>query len=126
MTTSNPDAIRRYDRDYYQSQLIQKAQKDEDFRKGLVNDPKAVVAREFGVEIPDKIQITVLTEDPNQFYVVIPATASVPSELRDEHLEAVVGGASKTSTTADAGTTTDGGTSTDAAYTRPKMSQVET
>jgi len=96
MTTSNPNAPRQYDRDYYQSQLIAKAIKDEPFRKALVNDPKAILAREFGVEIPDNIKITVLQEETDHYYLVIPAARpSAPSELRDEELEAVVGGKSE-------------------------------
>ncbi len=70
--------------------IIAKALKDEAFRKELINDPKGVIARETGAQIPDNLEIKVVEEAENVAYFVIP---QIPSGLlSDEALDAVAGG----------------------------------
>ncbi len=41
-------------------QLTQKAVEDPEFRAQLVADPKAVIGREFDIDVPDDVEIRVL------------------------------------------------------------------
>ena len=75
-------------------QVIAQALVDPAFRDRLMADPKAVMA-EKGLEIPADIQINVVKETPNTFYLVLPALElpqSGAGSLTDAQLEAVVGG----------------------------------
>jgi len=75
-------------------QVIAQALIDPAFRDRLMADPKAVMA-EKGLEIPADIQINVVKETPNTYYLVLPALdlpQSGPGSLTDAQLEAVVGG----------------------------------
>ena len=77
-------------------QVIAQALVDPAFRDRLMADPKAVMA-EKGLEIPADIQINVVKETPNTYYLVLPALdlpQSGRGSLTDAQLEAVVGGAS--------------------------------
>ena len=77
-------------------QIIEQALIDPAFRDRLMADPKSVMA-EKGLEIPDDIQINVVQETSNTYYLVLPAAEIPllgPGSLTDTQLEAVVGGAS--------------------------------
>lgn len=52
--------------------LITKAWQDDNFKKELLSNPKAVIQRETGEEIPDDIQVNIVEETANQIYFVIP------------------------------------------------------
>jgi hypothetical protein len=71
--------------------VIAKAWQDEAYRKELIADPKGVLQKEFGVELPEGLSIEVLEESPSKLYIVIPPKPT--GELSDEQLEAVAGGA---------------------------------
>ena len=78
----------------FTASLVSKAWQDENFKNELMSNPKAVIQRETGKEVPANIQVTILEETPNQIYFVIPNKPDVNSseELSDEALEAVAGG----------------------------------
>jgi hypothetical protein len=71
--------------------LIGRALGDAAFRKRLVESPKAVIAEEFGVELPDELKVEVLQESVSKLYIVLPQPP-VEGELGDEELKAVAGG----------------------------------
>ena len=76
-----------------EAQLIDRAMEDEAFRQELLRDPKGVVARELGIQMPENIQVQVLQESPTTVYLVLPPPApSAGAELSDEALAAVAGG----------------------------------
>ncbi len=77
-----------------QNQLIEKAMKDEVFRKTLVTSPKETLEEEFRMKIPEGFDIKVLEENANTFYVVLPAPPNVGNseELSEAELELVSGG----------------------------------
>ena len=76
-----------------EAQLIDRAMKDETFRQELLRDPKGVVARELGIQMPENIDVQVLQESPSTVYLVVPRPVqSADAELSDKELEAVVGG----------------------------------
>lgn len=76
-----------------EQQIVTRAVEDSTFRKSLVSDPKATLAKEYGVTIPANADVRVFEESANSFYVVLPApVAESGSELTEDQLEAVAGG----------------------------------
>jgi broad-specificity NMP kinase len=72
-----------------EDRLVARAWADEDFRERLKADPRAVVAEEIGITVPESIDIQVLEETPERAYLVIPLDRVSVSE---EELDAVSGG----------------------------------
>ncbi|MEQ8661332.1 MAG: NHLP leader peptide family RiPP precursor [Gammaproteobacteria bacterium] len=67
---------------------------DDEFRASLMQDPKAALAEEYGLDVSffDNINVRITVEEPGEVVLLIPAK-SVQDELTDEQLEAVAGGA---------------------------------
>ena len=59
-----------------------------DFRRALVEDPKAALAK-AGMQLPDGLEVKVVEEAANVCYVVLPYS---PEQLSDEELDQVAGG----------------------------------
>jgi hypothetical protein len=74
----------------YTEQLLTRAERDPEFRKRLVDDPKSAVQDELGVEVPDNIQLRVVEEGANEAVLVLPRHLE-PGQLRDEELAAAAG-----------------------------------
>ena len=72
--------------------LLAKFAEDEAYRTALANDPKDIVARQFGMEIPDGVNVQAVQETADTMYVVIPHVAAEGAELGDADLERVAGG----------------------------------
>ncbi len=70
------------------SHLVEKALADNEFRERLIADPKGVTAEEFGITIPDILDIKVHESDKYTFHVILPHSP----ELDDEQLEMVAAG----------------------------------
>lgn len=69
-------------------QLTEKAAEDPAFRAQLVADPKSVLYQEFGVSVPDNIDIQVHESDMRTVHLALP-----PSPVLDEEqLQAVSAG----------------------------------
>ena len=66
-----------------EKELIEKALKDANFHKALLANPKSTIENEFGVTLPDSLQISVHEEQPNHLHVVLPTggTARFSSPL---------------------------------------------
>ncbi len=79
-----------------ETMLISKAMTDEAFKSELISNPKAVIAREMGQELPEDLEIEVLESTPKKLYLVLPLkeeSEEIPTdELSDKELEAVAGG----------------------------------
>lgn len=79
----------------FEADLVAKAWKDKAFKQELLSNPKATIAKEFGIPIPDNIEVRVLEENPNTLYIVLPvepADLESEGEVSDEALEAIAGG----------------------------------
>ena len=75
-----------------QRQLIEKAGKDMEFRALLVADPKAAIRNEYGIGVPDGINIQVHESDITNIHISLPLSPNV--ELDEERLEAIAAGLS--------------------------------
>jgi hypothetical protein len=78
----------------FELQLIEKAWKDDVFRQALLTDPQGAVERELGGKLPAGLQVKVLAETPDTFYLVLPANPdrAPAGELTDQQLDAIAGG----------------------------------
>ncbi|MCE2424379.1 MAG: NHLP leader peptide family RiPP precursor [Pseudomonadales bacterium] len=70
------------------AQLTEKAIVDADFRQQLLADPKGAIKQEFGVEVPEGINIVVQESDMRTLYIALPAGP----DLDEEQLEAIAAG----------------------------------
>ena len=75
-----------------QELVIARAVKDGAFRQELLSNPRAVLAQEYHVTIPEHIAVRVLEDAPNTLSLVLPAKEEAMQELSDADLEAVAGG----------------------------------
>jgi hypothetical protein len=76
-------------------QLIEKAWKDDSFRAALRTDPGGAVEKALGSKLPAGLQVKVVEESADTFYLVLPAKpdrAPVAGQLTDKQLDAVAGG----------------------------------
>src|SRR5262249_35966638 len=74
-----------------QARLLAKAWHDASFKQALLQNPTAVVEREFGTPLPAEVTLRVVAEDARTQYLVLPPVLS-DLELSDEQLEQVAGG----------------------------------
>ena len=77
-----------------EARIIEKAYKDDAFRKRLVDDPNGTVAKELGVQIPANLKVKVVEESADTIVLVIPKKADAPpsGKLSHQELEQVAGG----------------------------------
>ncbi|WP_208346021.1 NHLP leader peptide family RiPP precursor [Aetokthonos hydrillicola] len=76
-----------------EAHIIAQAWKDNAYKQELLNNSKAVIEKEFEVQIPDDIKVNVLEENPTTLYFVLPMRPEISGqELSDEQLEAIAGG----------------------------------
>ncbi len=59
-----------------QTQIIEKAWADEDFKKKLIANPIAALKEVFGLDIPSNINVEVLEETADKYYLVLPQNPS--------------------------------------------------
>ena len=74
--------------------LIQRSLQDEDFRQQLLADPKAIIEREIGTQLPEGVRVVALEESSETIYLVLPSASPLVGEggeLSDELLESVSG-----------------------------------
>lgn len=88
-----------------ETQVLDRAGKDPEFREQLKHDPLGTVSRDFGVQVPPDITVEVVEETPTKVYLVLPSAPTQPGQvLADLELESVAGGWS--AMTAECGTCT--------------------
>ena len=66
--------------------------KDEALKQRFMNDPKAVLA-EYGMDVPDGMDVNVVENTDNTVHITMPAPPSGHMKLSDEELGNAAGGA---------------------------------
>lgn len=81
-------------RENIEALIIEKAMKDAAFRSALMENPKDTIAEEIGIKIPESVDIHILEESPNLFYLVLPPVSgnSGDQELSEQELLTVAAG----------------------------------
>jgi len=83
-------------RNQLEQKLIEKAMKDELFRKQLIENPGAAIEAETGMKIQETVKIKVLEENLQTVYLVLPKfpIRDTEIELNNAELESLAGGCS--------------------------------
>lgn len=68
--------------------LTDKACEDAEFRQQLISNPKGVIAEEFGMELPENVEIQVHECTTQTLHIALPAGP----ELDEEQLEMISAG----------------------------------
>jgi hypothetical protein len=83
-------------RQQLEQKLIEKALKDEAFKKQLVENPAKTIESEFKVKLPTSLKLTVLEEDAHTVFLVLPFShLPVNTELTEAELESISGGTAR-------------------------------
>jgi hypothetical protein len=75
-----------------QDLLVKFAAEQPAYRDSLKKNPKEVIYKQFGIQVPGNTKVSVLQESADQIYVVLPHVVESGAELSDADLEAVAGG----------------------------------
>jgi hypothetical protein len=67
-----------------ENNLIARCLKDETFKSNFLVNPKMVIEKELGTELPENLKIEVLEEDETHSFLVIPSNPY--SEFTEEEL----------------------------------------
>ena len=78
-----------------EGRITRRSLEDEDFRRRLFEDPRAVVEEELGTRLSEGVEVRVVEETPDTIYLVLPSSSPLGGvgELSDEELQTVAGGA---------------------------------
>ena len=72
--------------------IVDQAQKNPKYLESLKADPRGLMEKQLGTAIPKGVNIKVLEEASDTYYIVLPAFAKEGAELSDSDLEKVAGG----------------------------------
>jgi len=75
--------------------VIERSLQDDAFRRRLLEDPRATMEQELGVQLPADMRVQAVEETADTIYLVLPSVSSsgVGDEMSDLELETVAGGA---------------------------------
>jgi hypothetical protein len=59
-----------------EGRIVRRALADAEFRERLLADPRAAVEQELGIELPQRLEITVVQERPDALCIVLPVDLS--------------------------------------------------
>jgi hypothetical protein len=76
-----------------QDVIAENAAQDPTYRESLLNDPRMVLEKHLGSELPDWLKVEVAEEKADTIYLIAPYVPT--EELSDEDLEMVAGGKGK-------------------------------
>jgi hypothetical protein len=72
--------------------IVEQAQKNPKYHQQLMSDPRGLMEKQLGTSIPKSVNIKVLQETADTYYIVLPASTKEGAELSDADLEKVAGG----------------------------------
>jgi len=72
--------------------IVEQAQNNPKYLEALKADPRSLMEKQLGSAIPAGVNIKVIEESPDTYYIVLPAVAAEGAELSDSDLEKVAGG----------------------------------
>jgi Nitrile hydratase, alpha chain len=72
--------------------IVEQAEKNPKYYDQLMSDPRGLMEKQLGTAIPKNVNIKVLEEANDTYYIVLPAFAKEGEELSDSDLEKVAGG----------------------------------
>ena len=72
--------------------IVEQAQSNPKYLAQLKADPRSLMEKQLGTAIPAGVNIKVLEESSDTYYIVLPAIAAEGAELSDSDLEKVAGG----------------------------------
>jgi hypothetical protein len=75
--------------------VVKQATENPKYRAALLKDPRALMSQQLGSQIPSSVNVKVLEEDANTYYVILPHAPKTGAELADSDLEKVAGGGTK-------------------------------
>jgi hypothetical protein len=81
---------RKEQREKTKSRIVERAQRDGEFKALLLKDPRKAVEKELGIALPSHIQFEVVEESATKLCLVLPEPSKAP--LSDADLESVTGG----------------------------------
>ncbi|MFZ9692239.1 MAG: NHLP leader peptide family RiPP precursor [Phycisphaerales bacterium] len=73
------------------AQLFAACWKDEALKARFMNDPKAVL-KEYGLEVPDGLDVKVVENADNCVHITLPAAPGGAMDLSDDELRSAAGG----------------------------------
>jgi Nitrile hydratase, alpha chain len=78
----------------WERSLINRSMEDEEFRRRLLDDPKAAVEQELGGRLPEGVEVRVVEESPQTIYLVLPSASALGEggDITDKDLEEEAGG----------------------------------
>jgi hypothetical protein len=82
--------------------LLERSLQDDVFRQQLLADPRSIIEREIGKQLPEALRVVAVEETADTIFLVLPSTSPVGQggELPDQDLEKVAGGAAEQTSTA--------------------------
>ena len=72
--------------------VVEQAAKNPKYLAQLKADPRGLMEKQLGTSIPKNVNVKVLEESADTYYIVLPAIAKEGAELSDSDLEKVAGG----------------------------------
>ena len=59
-----------------EGRVVRRAWADPAYRSRLLDDPKAALAEELGIELPERLEVVVVEERPDRMCIVLPVDLS--------------------------------------------------
>ncbi len=84
--------VKQLSRGELQDLVAKQAIKNPKYRQQLLRDPKSLLAKQLGQDLPASLKVKAVEETADTYYVVVPHVPAEGKELHDADLEKVAGG----------------------------------